>query len=388
MKYLPVIFALLLAGAVFAAESPAFTVSTLSSPASVEPGASFSLQIQIQNSGKGAANDMEVYPVIEGPFEVKAGTKTKESISTLNAGQIAVVSFDFFTIYGTNTGIYNLKIAVLDGSGLKVEKAIPISVQSSPDIEVVDVISPEKISPGDLIELKLVLKNVGGGEAKNVRVTYAESTALLPVGAAVGFVDSISPGIQKTVRLPLSIAGDTEGGSKTLAVTINFDDSSGAAQTAVLRNIGVKVSSNIELKAFLDEQTSMTAGVTGAVSVQIANTGPNIAQYLEVKVSSDDFVLSPTSFYIGNLESDDYDTVDFAATTSKPAGDYPVTVTLSYKDQFNKATEDVQTVSVKVLSPSEYKKQQPKSRGWVILLLLVLGGAGYWYYKKKRKAKK
>ena len=82
-------------------------------------------------------------------------------------------------------------------------------------------------------------------------------------------------------------------------------------------------------------------------------------------------------FYIGSLDSDDSETIDFMQDLRAVSGKYPITLEISYKDKFQTSYSVVKTVeAVPGNAPADYS---------MLIIIIVAGGIGFWYYRKRKK---
>jgi len=381
---------LLLVASSFAATTaaPSLTISVSNITETIRPGASFTVQVKVQNDGQGTASNVTVVPTTDRPFAIKTGTSSEVSVGSVGLGQIGTANLHLQALPGTPSDVYNLEFVTIYWSNdnqFSITRSTPIRVEANPILEIIEA-EYDKINPGDFAEISLKIKNIGSGEARNVRIVYTNVTSsILPAGSAVAHLSSLDPGKTKTVDIPISVSGDAEAGTYALNFEATYEDQAGVIQPLLARAIGVKVDSNIELKTFF-ESGRVIQGTPSEIVLSIANTGPNTAQYLEViPVQKRGMSITPASIYVGNVESDDFDTAELTVT-SENAGMQDIEITLLYKDHFNQAHEATEKVVVKVLTQKEAAALQPRSYGSYFLLLILIGG-GVWYWRRRKKKK-
>ena len=116
------------------------------------------------------------------------------------------------------------------------------------------------------------------------------------------------------------------------------------------------------------------------------NNGLGPAKFVRATVSSDFFSLPTRDFFIGTIESDDFDSLllDGTVSSSVAPGEYPIDVVVGYKNEFGDPVSLTETVNVRVYAPGEV----PSSSGeggfpwWLVLLVIV--GAGYWWFRMRK----
>jgi len=383
---LSVLALMLFAGAASAA--PDIQISVLNMSQEIQPGGSFTVKVQVANNGDGKAEDIEIYPEVRNPFRIKAGTSPKETVSQMILGEQASGTFHLTVLPRTSSGVYDLKLVATftyNNKLYKVTKNIAINVEAKPILEVLSTEYPGAF-PGDFIDIRLGVKNIGGGLAKNVRVIYENtSSEIRPSSVAVAYLDEILAGSEADIDLNLVIDGEAEAMTYPVKITMLYENEGGTQQPAVIRTIGLVVRSKIELKAF-PEGGTIVQGVPSSLTVSIANTGPSTANYLEVVPVQDSFIVTPRRMYIGDLESDDFDTIDLEITAQE-AGEHKLSLEFIYKDANNAENRELGEVSFKALTPREAAALQPRSKTPYVLLLIILGG-GIWYWRRRKKKQK
>lgn len=383
-----VLLLLILAAVSFASTTatPSLSISVSNISRTITPGASFAVEIKVQNNGQGTATDVFVEPDIRKPFAIKTGTEEAIDLGSIGLGQIGTAKVHIQVLPGTPSDVYDLDFAVRYKSGTKdfaLIRKVSVNVEASPVLEITEA-EYGTINPGDHAPLSLTIRNIGSGQARNIRAIYANATgAILPAGSAVAYISTLSPGKSETADIPLSIAGDAEAGAYSVGIQVSYEDEDGILQPTLSRIIGLRIDSDIELKAYYDSGR-VVQNMPSNVVVSIANIGPNTAQYLEVvPVSAPSLKVTPGSIYIGNLESDDFDTAEFEVV-SENAGAQDLVLTLMYKDQFNQEHEITRTVGITTLTPKQAAAYEQRSYA-PLFLLLVLAGAGIWYWRRRKK---
>jgi len=375
----------LLAGLSFAL--PNLGISTLSAPSTLAPGASFTVQVQVLNSADEASNVL-IYPEIKQPFSIKEGASNSTIIGRLSQGASATTDFSITIAQNARSDTYTLKVfAEISGrtGTSRVYKEIPITVKGMPLLEMTDAQVPAAF-PGDTSKMTIKLKNIGTGNAKNIRVLLLlnATSEIAPAGNSVQYAGSIAPGESSEVSMGFSVQGSALAKNYPVAIEIKYQDDENTEQASAIRYLGVKVKSNIQLRAFISSYSGDLAEKTkGTFTVTIANTGPSDAQFLFLKVLSGESI-SPKEVYIGTLDSEKYDTVDFGITPSR-AGNIPIKVQLSYKDQYNSGNAIEEILQANVMTLDAYSKANKASQTGTYALAALAILAIYYFIRRKHK---
>ena len=108
--------------------------------------------------------------------------------------------------------------------------------------------------------------------------------------------------------------------------------------------------------------------------------------------SSDDFeLLSNKEVYIGNIDSDDFDSADYKIYVPQSfSGELSIPMTISYLSANNDVYEVVENLTMRVYTTQEAQSLGliGKSSTTTIYVILVLVVVGYFVYKKRKSKKK
>ncbi|GAF94025.1 unnamed protein product, partial [marine sediment metagenome] len=134
---------------------------------------------------------------------------------------------------------------------------------------------------------------------------------------------------------------------------------------------------------------------SGEVTIKIVNRGLTNIKLLTAKLESNKAfeVLSQEEVYIGNIDSDDYETVEFTLDIKSREEVVTLPIELIYMDATNKEFKQTKDIELRVFSKSEAQKAgmvEKSSVGYTIMFLIVVVGLGiyFWRRRKKKKAQK
>ena len=148
-----------------------------------------------------------------------------------------------------------------------------------------------------------------------------------------------------------------------------------------------------DVSIYIDSSTIYKSKSAGEITVKIVNKGLPDMKFVNVKLSNSSRyrVISPSEVYIGNIDSDDYETADFKLYIER-VSDKKITLPLAveYKDANNKNYKNVVSLELPLYSSSEAKRlgltEGNGSFKWIVLIVLAVGGFfGYRIWKKRRK---
>ena len=104
-------------------------------------------------------------------------------------------------------------------------------------------------------------------------------------------------------------------------------------------------------------------------------------------MSSDVFVSSQSDYFIGTIESDDFDTIviDSIVSSSASPGIHPLSVTVNYKNEYGDVQSFTKELQMKVYSSSEANSGNGDSFPLPLIVgILVVGGLIWWFRFRKQ----
>ena len=375
---------------VFAGPGPQVKVSLLKfSPTPAEPGSIVDVWLQL-TSPSVPVDDVELKLVDEFPFSVPSSQTSIVSVGRIAGSETRVVKVSLLVDGSAPNGDRELSVFYRYAGTVEwLKSKVILSLQSQNSLLVVDSFSssPEKILPGQRVDISIALKNNGRVGVKDVDVSLDLSGSKFSVlgGGAKKRVDSIAVGQSSVVSF--SLIADASADVKVYDVPVlvsyldeknkKFSDSS---------KIGLVVNAPAEVSIFVDDTSFQKPGVSTTVSLKVVNKGVGELKYVSVSLieSSEYEVLSLSdSVYVGNLNSDDFETVQFLI---KPLVDNPILqVGLSFKDSYN---VDGSLKNFITLRKKQVVDGGSSTSGWTWIILLVIAIVGVWFWRRKKHQQK
>jgi len=375
---------------VFAGPGPQVKVSLLKfSPTPAEPGSIVDVWLQL-TSPSVPVDDVELKLVDEFPFSVPGSQTSIVSVGRIAGSETRVVKVSLLVDGSAPNGDRELSVFYRYAGTVEwLKSKVILSLQSQNSLLVVDSFSssPEKILPGQRVDISIALKNNGRVGVKDVDVSLDLSGSKFSVlgGGAKKRVDSIAVGQSSVVSF--SLIADASADVKVYDVPVlvsyldeknkKFSDSS---------KIGLVVNAPAEVSIFVDDTSFQKPGVSTTVSLKVVNKGVGELKYVSVSLieSSEYEVLSLSdSVYVGNLNSDDFETVQFLI---KPLVDNPILqVGLSFKDSYN---VDGSLKNFITLRKKQVVDGGSSTSGWTWIILLVIAIVGVWFWRRKKHQQK
>ena len=355
-------------------------------PTPAEQGRTVDVWVQLTNAGT-VANKVAAKFIPEYPFSLPEEAVGEFDLGTIAATESKVQKFTVFVDSSAPNGDNMIKFQYKFGSDQWIELETPITLQTEGAVLVVDTykVTPSPIIPGQTATVELELRNAGRLAVKNVDVSIdltEEKFSTIGTGTKqrVNFI-----GVGATQKITFQLASDTSTEVKVynIPVSLSYQDERNVkyAETA---KISLVVNAKPEISLTVDSTKFDSKKVPGTVSLKVVNKGVVNLKYVTVHlVQTPDYeILSPSNeAYVGNLDSDDFETVDF---TIKPLVESPrLSIQLEFKDPYNIDFSQQYDLPLRIITEKELgKKKTPW--GMIIVGLLVVAGIIYWWRKRKK----
>jgi hypothetical protein len=259
---------------------------------------------------------------------------------------------------------------------------------SSPLLLVSHSTKPEQITPGEEFTLTLKIKNEGSVAANNVTVSLELGDSFLAsteqkksaksIGAGIPispidasslrYLGGIGPGGEKKVTFKMVASGDALSRAYNLPVVLHYQGENNQPGSSK-QTIGLVIVRKPDIRVIgLSYPKTVIAGRKFKVLVDIVNAGGFSVNGVSVSLESQMLKISDGNLFIGTLEPGDSDSIE-AKALADTAGKKPMTVKVSYKDDFNRTQTLKQKVEIKVGKLQKQMRKQTESVGFFARLL-------------------
>jgi len=387
-------------------------------PDPVEPGDYVELRWKIENLGELPLEDIVIELNTKFPFSLDPGEDATKTINSLDGFQKSdsgyitkyKVRVSENAVEGTNTVELKYKVGKSSYTTLKFDIDVE-TVDANLGIVSVET-TPSTVLPGNTFDLQIKVRNMADSVLKDVSVKLdtllssitagtATTTSKSEILDAVPFaplksatekkIRNIQPGSEVVFSYNLIAYPNAEAKVYKVPLELTFFDSLG---TEYNENdvIGIVVSAQPDLSVILDSTDISKAASTGEVTVKFVNKGLTDVKFVNVNLgkSSDYDIKSADEVYMGNIDSDDYETADFDLFVKANNGSIVMLpVHYEYMDaNNNKFSQDIE------LELKLCKKGDPgcangeNSKTGIIIAVVVLVVIGFLIFRAIRKRKK
>jgi len=282
----------------------------------------------------------------------------------------------------------NLKITLL------IICLILFSLNLISSVSIQDVSSsPQEVAPGEIINILITIENIFDDDVYNlnVKLDLSENIPLAPYqSSSESFLDELDSDDEEDFKFKLIVLPATPSGIYKIPVEITYEDEEGNYSTKK-ELISVTVNSEPELKVSLEDADALIKGKENTFSIRIINSGLADVKFVYVIVNDVAGInfISGKEQYIGDIDSDDFDSVEFRIFIDK---NVPETITLpvilKFKDATNKEFQESRNIILKTYSLKDARKlglvKKQNYALYIIIVLLILGYIGYRWRKKKK----
>jgi len=365
-------------------------------PFPVEPGDTFEINFVVRNSNiKKTINGLEFSLQEFFPFSIEGDKIVR--INSLSPNE--QISFNFLVKTSSNaiSGVNEIKLDFQEGGGIKyVSSSINIDVSGTArDPSIVSIrTDPEIIKPGDEVKMILTLKNTVPVLMKNIDINFdlsADDSPFTPIRTTTKrSLTSLNKGSSKDLIFNLAVDADADPKVYKIPLEIDYEDEFGNVYS-IDTLTGLKISTEPELQYSIEKSDVYKAGNAGEIGIKIVNVGLADIKLLSVELeeSNNYDIISVPEVYIGNLESDDYETAEFRIYVNSRSKELPLILNVRYKDSFNEVYEQNEVILLSLYSSSELSKFGivKGGRGGNPIVYIILVIFAYLFIVEWRKTK-
>lgn len=371
--------------------SPGFSdlnvVSTIYEPYPAEPGKYIDLYIKAENRGTKQATDTAFELLPKYPFTIESTGDALKSYGTLDPFQPVLLKYRIRVDKDAVSGNNKIDLRYRTGSsGTWYSVSFDIFVKPKDTVLSIEKVEsiPSEIPAGDKAIVRFTLKNLAKTRIKDISLKLDMSGTTLPFAPTDSTtekrIELLDPEQEKSISF--NIISDASGEPKIykIPITLSYSDEAGTSYTKE-DIIGLAISSEPQLAVYMETSDSFTGGTTGSVVFSVSNTGPTQAKYVTIVLEpSEDYeIIGSDRSYIGNLDSDDFDTAEFKISVGNSLNStkIPVTASVSYKDAYNNVLSKEYQQYLTIYSNEDMIrlgkiKQESGSGGLIIAVVVVV----------------
>ncbi len=372
----------------------AVRVNTLKyEPYPAQPGRYVDLWLRIENSGQEPTTDVEFTLVPRYPFTLGEDENETRYVGTLKGKETALLHYkvrvDASAVQGNNLIDYKIRTrSRLESSSLN------IFVQTIDANIAINSVSAEQLVPGIVSDVTLHLTNEADSALGAIAVVFDFSSSDIPIvpvnSTGEKKIYGILPGMTLPITFQLMALPDAASNTYKVPIEIRFVDGTGT-QYNKSSIIGLTVGAKPEISITTVESGIYGTGQIGNVALKFTNKGLSDIKLLTVTLqeSNNYTIISEDELYLGNIDSDDYETAEFRIKAKKAKDNIvPLIINLEYRDANNKQYHETRMAGLKITSAKDLGVQGGGSGFGTLLFAIIFIVAGFFIYKRWEKKKK
>lgn len=332
-------------------------------PDPVVPGNFVYLNVIISNSASDAANDVKIEMLENQYFSIATGSEKEKLLGVIPANSASIGStsyviskFKVLVDDSTPLGLNTIDFKVTSSQRTYNYEFDVLVQDTNPQILVNDI-KIKTLNAGTSSKLSIEVENTNSIDLKNVVLSLdlksVESTALsVDTGSNEKLISLLKAGEKKIFEFNLAANPDASSKPYLLPIEITYKDSLGNSYTSNVVG-SVKVYSKPIISLKLDSQEIYSTG-SGKITFAIAN--PSISSVkgtqIEIMPSKDYEVIEGESQYIGDLNPDDFQTIQ-SEIYIKNNQLKTINLKITYLDSYNVENEELVSIPIKVYTQEE-----------------------------------
>lgn len=371
-------------------------------PSVVAPGQTFTLIAYISNATASPSQSVvatldlrEDATDTEFPFSIEPTDSLTRSLGNVPGFSTIQVKYQIRVDSSALDGTYPVTLRVKDSSGIGGTLTFPVEISGRQPILTIIEATPSLVKSGDTVSMQVTLKNTGSSPAYDIRVSLKEDRTvtstgtvvertILPLGAASAYAPQLSAGSLIVLNIPILVSPVAESKPTFVPVTLDYTDSAKTEYTST-DYIGLKVTSEPILDVIIaDAEPVLVPGSTSKLTIDLFNQGLGPAKFVTVSVSSSFFTAPQTEFFIGTIESDDFDSIilDASVLPNTPLGENSFTVTVSATNEYGDPITFTKNLSASVYGSVPNGNGGDSPLGIIFILALI--GLGVWWFRFRK----
>ncbi len=268
-------------------------------------------------------------------------------------------------------GVIALVLLTFTVAGQELESSRQQKLKYGPSLYILDVTSlPPEIQPGSNGNITIELKNVAPHQLRDIIIELELPAQFAPKDITKKKIRKMEGEEALSHIFEVTALPNSAEGVYKVPLKISYLDEIGS-EYKENNTISLKIS--VEPKVFLGLASSSIyeGNLLGKVDLRIANTGVGGIKFLvaELLPSKGYKVVGPSNEYIGKLESDDYETVDFKIEVEEGSSSINLLANLDYTDNNNKQYSKRFDIQLNIISAKEAGIKQNKNSFYVYVII-------------------
>src|SRR3989344_3640768 len=354
-------------------------------PSPVTPGNFFSITFEATNTRNDSINDIAFELNVPPDFDIE--TDERIEFNELGPDEEVTLSWLVKADNSVKAGFEKIELTIEENNE-ESSLFFPVQIQSLEPTLLITKVStdPLQVAPGQNLFLTIELENQASFSLKNINIKLDLSTTpFAPVqGSDEQSIEQLNSRSRQLKTFQIIATPESQAGIYKIPINLVYYDEFGIRYTNE-NLLSIKVGSEPQL-TINQESSSLILNQKGEASIKFVNNGLTKIKLLTITLEPINAqLLSPETIYIGDLESDDFQTIDI--TLYPESTDSLMIIHLNYRDANNENFQETIRIPLKV-----YTQEEAKSIGLIknntpifyfigSIFLIIL----YIFFRKRRK---
>ncbi len=401
-----IVMMILVSGAALAQTSPGYSdfkiVSTIYEPYPAEPGKYIDLYVKVENLGTRAATDSTFELLPKYPFSLDSDVDAIKSYGRIEPAQPVLLKYKVRVDKNAVSGNNSIDLRYRTGEeGLWFTISFDVYVKPRDTILSIEKVEsvPDEIVAGGKASVEFTLKNLANTQIRDITLKLDMSdsaTPFAPVDSTTEKrIEKLEPGEDEKVLFNVISEAAAEPKVYKIPITLTYSDEAGTTYTKS-DIIGLLISSDPEIQVYMEESDTFMGGSKGSVIVSVSNIGATQAKFVSIMLaqSKNYEIVGPDRTYIGNLDSDDFDTAEFKLYVDESLNNtkIPIDITVTYKDAYNDEHTKIFDLELPVYSRDhlirigEISANGSSNTTWYVVVLIFVLYIAYRIFRRKKRS--
>ncbi|MEM2974248.1 MAG: hypothetical protein QW112_01305 [Candidatus Micrarchaeia archaeon] len=332
---------------------------SLYSPYPVEPGKYMDLWLRVQYRGeKIKAENVMCMVEAKFPFSFDPGESPVREIGTMAPFDEVVLKYRLrvneSAVQGYNSLIFKCKSSTSEWIGAELSYYVQTH-EAILSVEKVESI-PAKFRPGDEGKVNIYIKNLADSTIKDISVKLdlsSEDIPFAPINSTIEKrMQDLAAKVSAVIVFDIMTLNEADAGTYKIPIVLQYSDILGNVYT---KNsiISITVQADLPNVLLVHEQTNYILNeARNSVTISVVNIGDTQIKYVTAELGSDEgyILLSPREMYVGSINSDDSETLEFDLFINSSLPQIYLPLTLTFSDVEGNSYKIYRTVEIKVYS--------------------------------------
>jgi hypothetical protein len=368
-------------------------------PVPLNPGNEFKVWLQVENIGSDSAEEFEFELLSSLPFYLGPSEESAKPKRTIPARGMTLLPYSLRVESDAEEGDYFLYYRYrTKGSSRWIPGQVKLSVKTQDANLVIDKVSIDdgRLVPGKVNPVRIEIRNAADSPLRNIRMSLrlgelvgeqAVEFPFTPLGGTNEKVlYNLGAGETHSFSYDLLVDPDATAGPYKVPVELKYQDDMDNNYTKQLIT-GFLVDSSPDLLTLVDEVRA--TGNRYEITLRFINKGLIDFKFFEAMVKDTENtpitnVVSGAHDYVGDIDSDDYETVTVTVDVSEESEKFTLPVDVAYYTANN--NEITETLELEIYTQSAITPPKGSESTWIILL--VVAAVGFFFYRRHKKRKR